>query len=255
MERTRQQLFEKRIIPLLSLNPAGEPIAAVEAGLAKRSDDLVGIVTSLAAAGAGELFLDARSVPQQALAFWSKAVASAFPGSLTVMAEPTAIAGVENLLDSGASRIAVQGAALDDPNLIAEATRRFGSESLAVVVTARKERETWRVYRGKHGPATEWDAITWARVAEAQGAGELIVEASGESSSDQPYDLELLGEVTRNVARPVVARGDARSIEDCLDVLLIGNADAVLLTPSLLSGQRSLEAIRAYLEEHGVSCT
>ncbi len=236
------------------MNPAGKLIESFGAKPEKRSDDLLGAVTWLAAAGASELFVDASSVPCQALTFWTRAVASVFPGPSTYLAEPTAIWQVEDLLAGGASRIAVQGAALQDPDFIREVTRHCGSEALAVAISARRENESWRVFSGKRGPATEWDAITWARVAEAQGAGELLIEAAVESSSGQAYDLELLAEVTRRVARPVVACGDPRSLEDCLDALLIGNADAVLLTSSLLANRQSLEAIRAYLEEYGIAC-
>ncbi|MGD8697983.1 MAG: HisA/HisF-related TIM barrel protein [Gemmatimonadales bacterium] len=221
---------------------------------AKPSDDLRRVVTSLTNAGWNELFVDARSLSEAVLSHWAGAVASFFPGPFTLLTESATAAQVENLLDSGASRIAVQRRALEDPNLIAESTRRFGSGSLAVVVGARRENESWRVYTGKPGVATEWDAITWARVAEAQGAAELIVEALPGASSDEPYDLELLSEVARAVARPVIAFGEPRSVEDCLDALLVGDADAVLLTPALVSGPRSREAIRLFLEEHGVSC-
>ena len=64
----------------------------------------------------------------------------------------------------------------------------------------------------------------------------------------------MLAKLTRSVARPVVARVDARSAEDVLDALLIGDADAVLLGPTLLSGRDALRKIRVYLEDHGVSC-
>jgi cyclase len=222
--------------------------------LANPSDDLRGAAASLTRVGASELFVDARGVPQQALALWSGAVASAFLGRSTFLAEPATAAQLVDLLDSRASRVAVQDIALENPNVIAEVTRRCGPESLVVAIFARKENETWRVYRGRYGAATEWDAVTWARVAEAQGVCELIVETLQEENSGEPYDLDLLGEVARRVAVPVVAIGEPRSIDDCLDALLVGNADAVLLTPSLISGMGSLEAIRADLEEHGVSC-
>lgn len=221
---------------------------------AQPSDDLRRVVTSLTDSGASELFVDARSLSKDVLSLWAGSIASFYPGPFTFLSEPATTAQVENLLDSGASRIAVQRRALEDPDFMAESTRRLGSGSLAVVIAARRENESWRVYTGKPGVATEWDAITWARVAEAQGAAELIVEASPEASSDEPYDLELLSAVARAVARPVIALGEPRSFEDCLDALLVGDADAVLLTPALVSGPRSLEAIRLFFGEHGVSC-
>ncbi len=230
-------------------------IASLEPESAKARDRLRREVESLADVGASELFVDVRSLPQETLSLWCGAAASVFPGRLTVLAEPTTVEQAQDLLASGASRLAVQDAALDDPSIIGEVKRRLGSDSLAVMISARCENEIWRVYKRREGAATEWDAVTWARVAEAQGAGELIVEMPPVVGVAGPYDLDLLCEITRHVDRPVVAFGQSLSIEACLDALVVGNADAVLLTPPLGLGRGWLEAIRRYLEEYGVSCS
>lgn len=210
--------------------------------------------TELAALGANELLVDASGVPPESLIPCSRALTSAFSGSLCYQFEPEDVVVVEEILAAGARRVAVQGSALEDPDFMADVARRFGSEVLAVAISVRKESEAWRVYTGPRGSATEWDAITWARVAEAQGAAELIVEVVGGLSSDATYDLGLLVELTACLTIPVVARGDHRSLGDCLDALIIGNVDAVVLGPALLSGCGALTAIREYLDEHGVTC-
>lgn len=208
----------------------------------------------LAAAGAGEILLDASRVPPEALVSLSHAVVSAFGGSLCCQFEPTKIVEVEEILAAGVRRVALQKAAVENPDFMAEVARRFGSEVLAIAISVQKEYDVWRVYAGPRGPATEWDAMTWGRVAEAQGAAELIVEVVGGLSRNAAYDLDLLVELTGCLARPVVARGNPRSSEDCLDAFLIGNVDAVVLGPSLLSGRGALRSIREYLDEHGVTC-
>lgn len=219
-----------------------------------RSDVAVAVANELTSAGVGELLVDASHVPFEALISWSRALSTSFSGSLALQFEPAAIMEVEELLAAGVRRVAVQRRALEDPDFIADVTRRFGSEVLAVAISVRKEIDVWRVCAGPLGPATEWDAITWARVAEAQGAAELIVDVVGGPPPGEPYDLDLLAELAGSLARPVTARGNPRSPEDCFDALMIGNVDAVLLGPALFSGPGALREIRDYLEEHGVAC-
>lgn len=210
-------------------------------------------MSALAAFGANELLIDADALSVETARSLFERAAAAFAGSLTCQVEPGSVGEVEELLAVGVRRVAVQRAALEDPNFIADVARRTGSDALAVAISAREEGGIWRVYEAAGGPATEWDAVTWARVAEAQGAAELIVAPLGDSGRAAPDGLDLLAELTSAVARPVVARVDPRSVEDVLDALLIGDVDAVLLGPELLSGREALRLIRAYLEEHGVS--
>lgn len=212
------------------------------------------VVAALAAVGANELLIDAGAVSRGRARSLSERAAAAFPGSVFCQVEPRDIAEVEDLLTLGVRRVAVRRRALADPNFISAVAHRFGSDGLAVAISAREENGVWRVYEAAAGPATEWDAITWARVAEAQGAGELIVEPLEAPNAAGPHGLDLLAELTGKVAKPIVARVDPQSADDVLDALLIGDADAVLLGPALLSERDSLRVIRAYLDEHGVSC-
>jgi cyclase len=169
-----------------------------------------------------------------------------------VKLEPATVVEAGQLFEAGAARVAVQAAALRDPSLIASLTRTFGSEALAVAITAGGEHEDWRVFVSRHGEASEWDAVTWARVAEAQGAGELIVESRSGGRHGGPFDLELLAAVSAAVARPVVASGDPREIEDLFDALMIGNANAVVVGSLVRSGRPTVREVKVFLAEHGL---
>jgi len=155
---------------------------------------------------------------------------------------------VGELLAAGAARLAVQSAALNDPNLISSLSRSFGSESIAVAIAVQREGEGWRVHETLGGAVTEWDPVTWAAVVEAQGGGEIIIESSG-GREGEPFDLELLEAVTSAVARPVVAAGEPEAVEDVFDALMIGNADGVLVGPS---ARLTVRDIKAYLGERGL---
>lgn len=169
-----------------------------------------------------------------------------------VKLEPATVVEAGQLLEAGAARVAIQAAALRDPDLIARLTRAFGSEALAVAITAGGEHEDWRVLVSDRGDASEWDAVTWARVAEAQGAGELIVESRGGGRHGGPFDLELLGAVSAAVNRPVVASGDAREIEDLFDALMIGNADAVVVGSLVRPGRLTIRDVKVFLADRGL---
>lgn len=229
-------------------------VERVEPLRTKPVPDLVEAATAYAEAGAKEILIDGRASPPDGLIPLVRELALAVRQPVTIGTEPVTVTQAETLLTAGASRLAVQTTAVADPDFIAALTRRLGSESLAVFVTARREGETWRVYEGPHGATTEWDPVTWAKVAEAQGAGELIVEPLSGGPDGTPYDLDLLGAVSSAVARPVVAAGAAGSVEDLLDALMIGNADAVLLGSLLHSGAVTIESIVEYLGEHGLAC-
>ncbi len=246
--------ISKRLIPVLSTDAAGKLVERVELLRTEPSTDLVEAATAYAEAGAREVLIDCRATPPDGLIPLARELAPAILPPVTMATEPVTVTQAEALLTAGVSRVAVQTAALADPDFIAALTRRLGPESLAVIVAARREGEIWRVYEGRHGAATEWDPVTWAEVAEAQGAGEMIVEPLGGGPNGTPFDLDLLGAVSSAVARPVVAAGAAGSVEDLLDALMIGNADAVLLGSLLHSGAVTFESIAEYLGEHGLAC-
>ncbi len=88
---------------------------------------------------------------------------------------------------------------------------------------------------------------------EAQSGGAIIVESPGGGPHGEPYDLELLRSVSANVARPVMAAGDADSVEDLFDALMIGDADAVLVNSLAHSGKATVKEIKDFLSEHGIS--
>jgi cyclase len=246
--------ISKRIIPVLSTDAAGRLVERVEPRRTERSADLVEAALAYAEAGAREILINGRASPPDTLIPLARELAAAVRLPVTIATEPVTVTQAEAFLTAGVSRIAVQTTALADPDFIAALTGQLGSESLAVLLAARREGEVWRVFQGPQGVATEWDPITWAKVAEAQGAGELIVEPLGGGPDGTPYDLDLLSAVSSAVARPVVAAGAAASLEDLLDALMIGNADAVLLGQLLRSGAVTLASIAEYLGEHGLAC-
>ncbi|KPK81949.1 MAG: hypothetical protein AMS25_04400 [Gemmatimonas sp. SM23_52] len=217
-----------------------------------QSDDPLEAAVACAEAGADELLFVGLGTSLETLTALSRRIARAVSIPFAVKLEPATVAEAGQLLEVGASRVAIQRAALKEPDFIADLTRTLGCEALAVAITAGGEAENWRVFASREGGPTEWDAITWACVAEAQGAGELIVESRSGGQHGEPFDLDLLAAVSAAVARPVVAAGEAREIEDLFDALMIGNANAVVVGQLVSSGRCTVHEVKVWLAEHGL---
>ncbi len=214
-------------------------------------DDPVKAAAALVAASADELHISCPAeAPPQLLDLVARTSRSlSIP--LLVSAEPASLDEIAKLLDAGATRVAFSTAALGDPNFIQASASRFGSASVAVAVEVEPEHGYWRVVAGAERRPTEWDALNWARVIEAQGAGELLLRSP--SAVAEPYDLELIRAVTAAVAIPVVAIGEARGAEDLFDALMTGDADGALIGLSLVSERSAIRDVKRYLAEHGLS--
>jgi cyclase len=244
----------KRIIANLNLRGDGrlsERIAPRPPRGPADSDDPVFVAAWYAAEGIDELLCDATTLSSDAVVALAARVAAASSRPVAIAAELAEAADVGRVLAAGAARVVITAPALDDPDYIAALARAFGSERVAVSIQTAPADQLWRVVRGGEGTATEWDAVTWARVVEVQGGGALIVEAPL-SDPDLPFDLELLLAVSSVVGIPVFAAGHARGPEDVFDALMIGDADGVVVGGLLHTGRASVAAIKGYLTEHGL---
>jgi cyclase len=244
----------KRVIPILSLDSDARLIDSVSLPSSDDALDLVAVADAYAEAGAGELIIDARQVAFETLAEVAKRLFTvAIPFALRIeTSDPDRAAA---LLTAGAARVFVGSAGLADPDLIARLSKQLGSDSVGVWMTARPEGTNWRVLESLAGGDTEWDAVNWAAVAEAQGAGELVAEAVGSGDPGEPFDLELLKRLNASFRRPVLAAGAAMRVEDLFDALMIGAVDGVLVGELLHSGGASLAGIKHYLADHGLDET
>lgn len=215
------------------------------------TSDPVEAVRHYARAAADELFVRAggRELPLPVLA----EMAAAEPLAISMAPRSPTADAIAELLKVGASRAVVENAALEDPDLIARLARAHGSESITVFIHARAEDGRWRVLKGAGGPETEWDAVDWARVVEAQGGGEVVLEAELDSQTDTSYDVDLLGSVAGALHIPMLAGGTPEALEDLFDALMIGDADGVLVGSLFHSGQVSPRAAKDYLQEHGLA--
>jgi len=153
-------------------------------------------------------------------------------------------------LRAGADKIAVNSAAVRDPDLVTRLSHAFGSQCIVVAVDVRWNGEVYQVMvRGGKEP-TDRDGLDWIREAEARGAGEILLTSMDRDGTGQGYDLELLARAAQRVRIPVVASGGAGTLDHLAEALSAG-AHAVLAATIFHDQGRSLPEARAHLRERG----
>lgn len=157
------------------------------------------------------------------------------------------------MLTCGADKVAVNTAAIHDPDLIRQCAERFGSQCVVLAVDARrKSGGGWEVYtHGGRNPAG-LDALDWIRQAVSLGAGEILLTSMDADGTKDGYDCELTRAVAEAVSVPVIASGGAGTLEHLLDVLKKGKADAVLAASIFHFGTYTIREAKEYLKENGI---
>ena len=157
------------------------------------------------------------------------------------------------ILGAGADKVAVNTAALADPDLVQRAADHFGSQCVVVAVDARRAEATesgWEVYTHGGRTPTGTDAVAWCRRAQQLGAGEILLTSMDRDGTRDGYDLPLLNAVAAEVRIPVIASGGAGALEH-LDAALAAGAHAVLAASIFHFGEFTLAEARRYLAARG----
>lgn len=158
------------------------------------------------------------------------------------------------LLDAGADKVGINTAATQRPQLIADASARFGSQCIVLAIDAAAragQPASWGVRVRSGTTATELDAVEWARQCARLGAGELLLTSWDRDGTRSGYDLELTSAVAAAVNIPVIASGGAASPSDLLAALHAG-ADAVLAAGIFHSGEFSVADIKSFLAQNKI---
>jgi cyclase len=160
---------------------------------------------------------------------------------------------MRQILGSGADKVSLNTAAIARPKLITEGAEIFGSQAIVVAIDARREGDgTWGVYtHGGRKPAN-LDAVEWAARAAALGAGELLVTSMDRDGTKDGYDIELLEAIGSRVTVPVIASGGAGTLDDLVEALQPGRADAVLAASIFHFGEFRVREAKARLQSAGL---
>lgn len=249
-------MFTKRIIPCLDVNK-GRVVKGVNFVDLKDAGDPVEIAKAYDAAGADELvFLDitASSEARDTVVEMVRAVAANVFIPFTVGGGIRTVDDFKRLLREGADKISVNSAAIDRPELISEASLKFGSQCVVVAIDAKRRTDGgWNIY--KHGGRldTGIDAIWWAKKAEELGAGEILLTSMDCDGTKAGYDLELTRAVADSVSIPVIASGGAGTLSHFYDALSEGGADAALAASLFHYKELEICEVKDYLAGRGIS--
>ncbi len=172
---------------------------------------------------------------------------------LTVGGGIRTVYDMAELLFNGADKVSINTAAVNNPRLIKEGAKKFGSQCIVLAVDAKKKgKNKWEVYTHGGRTPTGIDAVYWVKKAVKLGAGEILLTSMDADGTKQGYDIELNRAVSDAVSVPVIASGGAGSPGHMLKVLKEGRADAVLAASIFHYKEYSIKSVKDYLARHGV---
>jgi len=253
-------MLAKRIIPCLDVT-AGRVVKGVNFVQLRDAGDPVEIARRYDGEGADELtFLDitASSDARDILLHMIEAVAECVFIPLTVGGGVRKVDDVRRLLNAGADKISVNTAAVLNPQLVADASGRFGSQCIVVAIDARRRvaddpARGWEVFTHGGRTATGLDAIGWARRVTELGAGEILLTSMDRDGTKSGFDLELTRAVSDAVSVPVIASGGVGNLQHLVDGIRIGRADAVLAASIFHYGEYTVREAKAFLAKQGIT--
>ncbi len=250
-------MSEKRIIPCLDIHN-GRVVKGVNFDGLKDAGDPVEIAAAYDKSGADELvFLDISATTEE-----RNTNLDIMRRVSEVVSIPFAVGGgirtiedFKNILQVGASKVGINTAAIDNPNLISEAASQFGSQRVVLALDAKKKADGsgWTVLKSGGKIDAEIDAVEWAIKAVGLGAGEILLTSLDRDGTKDGYDIELTKIISENVSVPVIASGGAGKLEDFYDAITIGKADAVLAASLFHFRELEIKDVKSYLNEKGIS--
>lgn len=160
---------------------------------------------------------------------------------------------VRMILENGADKVSINSAAVQNPSVITEASRLFGSQCIVVAIDAKKNDDgTWNVYLNGGRTRTELNAVDWAARAETLGAGEFLVTSMDRDGTKSGYDIELTRAIAHSVSVPVIASGGVGTMEHLYEGLALAEADAVLAASIFHFREHSISEVKDFLRMKGV---
>jgi len=243
-----------RVIPCLDVN-AGRVVKGTNFIDLRDAGDPVEIAKRYNTEGADELvFLDitASSDKREITLDVVKKTAEQVFIPLTVGGGIRTIDDIRKLLKAGADKISINTSAVENPQLISDGSKKFGSQCIVVAIDAKRNTAgSWTVYTHGGRTETKLDVIEWAKKCVELGAGEILLTSMDKDGTKDGYDLELTEHVTNAVNVPVIASGGAGKKEHFIDVCKKG-ASAVLAASLFHFKELSIHDLKSYMKENSI---
>ena len=253
-------MLAKRIIPCLDVTD-GRVVKGVNFLELRDAGDPVEIARRYDEQGADELtFLDitASSDNRGLILHIIEEVASQVFIPLTVGGGVREVEDVRRLLNAGADKVSINTSAVVNPQLVADAADRYGSQCIVVAIDAKQVgvdasgQPRWEVFTHGGRKETGLDAVEWARKMVSLGAGELLVTSMDRDGTKIGFNLGLNKAISDAVDVPIIASGGVGNLQHLVDGVKLGGADAVLAASIFHYGEYTVRQAKEYMREHGI---
>jgi imidazole glycerol-phosphate synthase subunit HisF len=244
----------KRVIPCLDVT-AGRVVKGVNFVGLRDAGDPVEIAARYDGEGADELtFLDitASSDERDILLHVIEAVAERVFIPLTVGGGVRQVNDVRRLLNAGADKVSINTAAVQNPQLVRDASTIVGNQCIVVAIDAKKSPSGWEVYTHGGRRGTGIDVVQWAKRMADAGAGEILLTSMDRDGTRDGFDLALTRAVSDAVGVPVIASGGVGAVEHLADGVLEGGADAVLAASVFHFGDFTVRTAKEHMRARGI---
>tara|TARA_B100000035_G_scaffold240771_1_gene209132 strand:- start:2731 stop:3444 length:714 start_codon:yes stop_codon:yes gene_type:complete len=228
-------------VRFLDLIDAGDPVEQAKAYEKQGADELV--------------FLDITASNEERKIMFEvvEKTASECFMPLTVGGGLRNLEDIRNMLNAGADKVSLNTSSVNNPQLISEASQKFGNQCIVVAIDAKRSSEnSWTVFT--HGGRTDSgkDLIEWAQEVTRLGAGEILLTSMDADGTKDGYDLAMTRAVSESVDVPVIASGGAGRLEHLAEAVTKGKANAVLAASIFHFGSYSIDESKRYLKERGI---
>ena len=248
----------KRIIPCLDVDK-GRVVKGVQFVDIRDAGDPVEIARRYNEQGADEItFLDitASHEARDTTLMTVERMAGEVFIPLTVGGGVRELQDIRNLLNAGADKVAINSAAIHNPEFVGEAAQRFGSQCIVVAIDAKQVRHgdepRWEIFTHGGRKPTGINAIEWAKKMTALGAGEILLTSMDRDGTKNGFDLDLTSRISDSVPVPVIASGGVGQLQHLVDGIIEGRADAVLAASIFHFGEHTVPEAKQYMAECGI---
>jgi len=246
----------KRIIPCLDVD-AGRVVKGVQFVEITDAGDPVEVARRYSDAGADEIvFLDitASSDDRETIVHVVEQVADQVFIPLTVGGGIRELTDIRRMLNAGADKVAINTAAVKNPEFVREAAQRFGSQCIVVAVDAKQVADDrWELFTHGGRRATGIDVVEWCKKMVTFGAGEILLTSMDRDGTREGFDLALTRAVADAVSIPVIASGGVGTLQHLVEGVLDGGADAVLAASIFHFGEYSIDAAKQAMAAVGIT--
>ena len=171
---------------------------------------------------------------------------------LTVGGGVRSVDDINKLLNCGADKVSINTAAVQNPSVVIDSSKKFGSQCIVVAIDAKKNDESWEIFTHGGRNSTGIDAIDFAILMEKNGAGELLVTSMDRDGTQKGYDIDLMSSISSSVNIPVIASGGVGNLDHLVEGIKTGKASAVLAASIFHYGKYSIKEAKEYLDSKGI---